>query len=74
MRTIIAVNAAIISIGVLSASPAHADEPLPPPAPVAGQQAPPPATQGAPNDVPDGDGQVGPYWTGDYSEDIYIFL
>jgi hypothetical protein len=59
MRTIIAVNAAIISIGVLAASPAHADEPLPPPAPVAGQQAPPPADA--------------PIWTGDYDDgDIWI--
>jgi hypothetical protein len=72
MGTKVAITAAIIGIGVFGASPAHADEPSAPPAPVAGQQA--PSTQGAPNDIPDGDGQVGPYWTGDYSEDIYIFL
>jgi hypothetical protein len=62
MRTNIAVAAAVIAIGMLTAAPAHADEPAPPSVPVTGQEAPPP-----PADAP--------IWTGDYDDgDIWIVL
>jgi hypothetical protein len=59
------VAAAALGIGILpllAASPAHADDPAPTPAPISGSQvAPPPAEA--------------PAWTGDYDDgDIWIVL